>query len=175
MVPARTSALLVTAIFSLRLKKTSTYTAVRICEASSLCEELRRPPGGRAQQALYFLGSEDQQDRVDECGLSHTGAAGDDRYPTGQGSLQCLSLAWGESLSSLLLAPGDVSFAKERKTASVIDPGTPRSAKIWSSEDATFSPPRAMSANSVRYRQERPVDESEVRAMLEIWSKLLRR
>src|SRR5665213_1016914 len=110
MVPARTSALLVTAIFSLRLKKTSTYTAVRICEASSLCEELRRPPGGRAQQALYSLGSEDQQDRVDECGLTHAGAAGDDRYPTGQRGLQCLLLARSQSLSSLLLAPGDCLF-----------------------------------------------------------------
>ncbi len=75
-----------------------------------LGEPLRGPTRGGTKKTFHFLCPEDQQDRVHEGGLTHTGAAGDNDDPAGQRGPQCFPLAWREHLSGLLLAPGDGLF-----------------------------------------------------------------
>jgi hypothetical protein len=51
----------------------------RFCfQSGGLCEPLRGPAGGGAEQALNSLGSQDQKDRIDQSGLSDAGSAHND-------------------------------------------------------------------------------------------------
>ncbi len=53
-------------------------------QSSSLCEPLRGPAGGSAEQTFYFLGSQDQENRIDQSGLSDAGSACNDGDAAGQ-------------------------------------------------------------------------------------------
>ena len=76
-------------------------------QSCRLGKPLRRPSRGSAEEALHLFRPEDQEDRVHEGGLADAGTASNDDDTAGQRGLQCLPLARCQSLSSLLLAPGD--------------------------------------------------------------------
>ena len=76
-------------------------------QAGAVRQPLGRPTRGRAQRHANLLGDQHLQDRVDQGGLAHAGAAGDHQHLAGESNPDGLALACGQLQTRPALHPWD--------------------------------------------------------------------
>ena len=78
-------------------------------------QPLGRPTRGRAQRHANLLGDQHLQDRVDQGGLAHAGAAGDHQHLAGQSNPDGLALACSQLQARPVLHPWDRLGSVDRR------------------------------------------------------------